>query len=518
MLVKKLSRLLQHKVLRPDSNLVHLPPNVGRCEVFRNAISMEEQERIHMEWWEVLEKEGQQQVIGSSINNKRVKNVSLEIYGEKNFTEVKSSQKREVSRLPGFTWSPTMRRILEGRLMPLVEDRQQWRMRKKGLGKEEVGDPMNAGSQVSLSFHNLDILPDMGRVVEHTLPGYEMHVEHPTVGSFFLYLNMLSDTVLVFDDEASGREGNVYLPAGSVMYVAEEARWGFRFGEVSEPYHTFITPLGLRRRVETDVRLSIQLWKFHPGLLGYDSLRSRLDHALEVVEKKLEKVQSKEEVEGGEEEKCDKLEKLKDTKEAVEALRSMKTKSFADVYNGNVLREGDALSISSFSSTANFKSDEVTGSGRLGGDMPDSHPPDATSLSAESLLKHVKGDFNVHRAQFTKIQGVLEEMKLMQTKGQPVNETWMKNKISENNVEDAERDAKEGFNPNDIEGSWDKVDGKAKFYKAKLRSMDYDGTAFLHSRMPDISQEAPLDMKGTIKKIVPYVRGGEKMLKNLPQM
>lgn len=514
---RELSRLLLRRELRCDASLVNLPQNVKRCEVFRGAISMEEQERIHMEWWEVLEKEGQQQVIGSSNANKEVKNTFLDIYGEKKFTEVKSNQKREVSRLPGFTWSPTMNSILKERLMPLVRDRQQWKMQRKEARNSGETFSTDASLAASSPADALNILPDMGRVVEHSLSGYEMHVEHPTVGSFFLYLNLLSDTVLIFDDEATGRHGNVYLPAGSVMYVAEEARWGFRFGELSELWHTFITPSGTHRRVETDLRLSIQLWKFQPGLLGCDSLQSRLDDALEVVEKKLLLTHDKEKVAENMEQDTQ-LDKLKDTKEAIEALRSMNQKSFADVYKGNSANVASTASISSsFLSPTVPKSGELPGSGLLGGDMPDTRPPDSSSLSAKSLLKNVKGDFHVHRTQFTKIQGVLEEMKLMQQKGQPVNDMWMKQKITENNVEDAERDAKEGYDPNDVEGSWDKVDGKAKFYKAKLRSMDYDGTAFLHSRMPDISEDAPLDMKSTIVKMVPHVRGGEKMLKNLPQ-
>lgn len=517
MFLKKLSQLLQQRVLRSDLNLVNFPSNVARCEVFRGAISMEEQERIHMEWWEVLEKEGQQQIEGSSAENKVVKNSFLEIYGEKNFTEVRSSQKKEISRLPGLTWSPTMMRILEERLMPIVRERQLWWMQKIPFEKRS-GENCTSNSKLlpSPSLTSKNLIPDMGRVVEHSLPGYEMHVEHPTVGSFFLYLNMLSDTVLVFDDESTGRQGNVYLPAGSAMYVAEEVRWGFRFGEVAEPYHTFITPLGIRRRIETDLRLSIQLWKFQPGLLGYDSLQNRLDDALDVVEKRLDRIEG-EELRRSEKHRNDEVEKLKDTREAIEALRSTKQTPFADVYKGNSVTGATMPTVSSGLCSTTPLSGDLRGSGLLGGDLPDARPPETTSLSAESLLKNVKGDFNVHRTQFTKIQGVLEEMKLMQSKGQPVDEMWMKKKISENNVEDAERDAKEGYDPNDVEGSWDRVDGKAKFYKSKLRSMDYDGTAFLHSRMPDISKEAPLDMKGTITKIAPYVRGGEKMLNNLPQ-
>lgn len=473
--------ILLRRQLKPDRELVHLPKDVGICHVYRKVMSMEEQERIHQEWSQILDKEGEQQVLGSSPENKEVKNTFVEIYGEKEFTEVKSNQKREIRRLPGMVWSPTMMQVLDD-VVPHV-------------------------------FHG--VRPDMGRVVEHNLPGYEMHVEHPTVGSGFLYFNLLSDTVLRFDDESTERVGSVLLPAGSMMYVAGELRWGFRFGETSEDLHYFQTHSGVKRRVETDLRLSIQLWKFTPGLLDCHMLQQRLDDSLEVLEKKLESKKEKNDAEA---------EKLRDTKEAIEALGSLKESSFSDVYSGKSHTGSlSAPSTAAEPSAASFLSSSIRGgeeaapgSGLLGGDWKDSRG-NAKSLSAETLLKDVKGDFSVHKTQFAKIQGVLEEMKLMQSKGQPVNDMWMKQKITENNTVDAERDAREGYNPDDVEGSWDKVDAKAKFYKAKLRTMDYDGTAFLTSRMPDVSQDAPLDMKGTIAKMAPHVRDGERLLKNLPQ-
>lgn len=464
-MISKCLALLSRRVLKPDPELVRLPAGVGRCTVYRNAFTLDEQERIHEEWSRVMEKEGEEHVLGSSQENKVVKNTYLEVYGESDFTEVKSNQKKEVRRLPGLIWSPTM--------MKVVRD-----------------------AHVELKT----IMPDMGRVVEHNLPGYEMHIEHPTVGLSFLYINLLSDTVLHFDDESSSRTGEVLLPAGSIMEVGGELRWGFRFGERAEEVHTFHTSSGAKRRVETDLRLSVQLWRLTPGLLDCRVLQDRMEESLNMVEQELDK---KPEMDAAGE-----REKLRDTREAIKALGRLEAP---------VPQETDIQNSTHFVATS-FASDNSgsPGVGLLGGDLLNANR-DADSLSAEKLMKGVKGDFQVHKSQFTKIQSVLEEMKGLQSKGQPVNDMWMKKKITENSVMDAERDAREGYDPNDVEGSWDKLDAKAKFYKTKLKTMDYDGTAFLHSRMPDVSQDAPLDMRATIAKIAPHVRDGDKVLQNLPQ-
>lgn len=481
MFVRSWSRLLRTG-LKADASLARLPSGVRQCDVYRNAITMREQEQIHQEWLRVLEKEGEKQELASSTENKVLKNTFVDIFGDKNFTEVKSNHKREIRRLPGLVWSPTMMKVLDD-LCPLL-----WSC------------PSGA--------------PNMGRVVEHSLPGYEMHTEHPTVGSSFLYLNLLSDTVLVFDDESTTRSGSVLLPAGSVMRVSGEARWGFRFGEESEDEHEFIFENGVKRSIATDLRLSIQLWRFHPGLLDCFLLQERMQESLHFAKQRLE---GGEPIESSKNEGSTSTalpnansEKKKDVEEAIEALKQLKETDFSNVLKG---------SSSGTPSQPEITSTDVEpslGSGLLGGDFREVRS-DAPSLKADRLLHNLKGDFSKHKTQFAKIHGVLEEMKLLQSKGEPIDDMWMKRKITENNTIDAERDAREGYNPDDVEGSWDKVDGKAKFYKRKLKTMDYDGTAFVHSRMPDVSQDAPLDMKATIAKLAPHVRDGDKILQNLPQ-
>lgn len=66
-------------------------------------------------------------------------------------------------------------------------------------------------------------------------------------------------------------------------------------------------------------------------------------------------------------------------------------------------------------------------------------------------------------------------------------------------------DLNNGFDPSNIQKTWDRAETKAMFYKSKLKKMDYDGTAFLNSSMPDVTKDAPLDMQATIQKVKPLV-------------
>ncbi|EPY31688.1 hypothetical protein STCU_03330 [Strigomonas culicis] len=399
---------------------------------------------------------------GSTPDNKTVKHTYLELFGtEKEFTEVKNWKKKEVRRLPGLVWSPTLLAL----------------MRK--LGPSLIGS-----------------VPDTGRVVEHNMPGYEMHVEHPTVGSRFVYLNLLSDTVLQFDDESTGREGHVYLPSRSLMCVSDEARWGFRFGERSEDCHTFKTKHGVRRQIDTDLRLSVQLWKLSPGLLDSRFLQERLEESIAMVGKGLSKEAAKA------------REKEREEQEAHEALLPFKDTMYAidPAVASDPLR--------GFLSSA-FEKKKATG--LLGGDLESDGEDKPVRSSAKKSIGDVKEDYEKYKDQFTSIQGILQDMKSMQDAGQPINDLWLQKKIREKSNADPEMDAEAGFDPSNVEGTWDKVDAKARFYKEKLKKMDYDGTAFLNSRMPDISQDAPLDMRTTITKIAPHVKDGDKILASLPQ-
>ncbi|RNE98249.1 hypothetical protein TraAM80_08900 [Trypanosoma rangeli] len=169
-----------------------MPVGVGCVEVYRNAVSSRDEDVIWDELNLVLEREGQKVLSERSTpQNKTVNHTYLEMHGDQNFTEVKSWQGKEIRRLPGLVWSPTF--------MTWLRD-------------------------VAPSL--LGFMPDTARVAEHNLPDYEMYIEHPTVGCCFLYVSLLSDAVLLFDDEATGRGGQVFLPQRSLMRCLGEARWG----------------------------------------------------------------------------------------------------------------------------------------------------------------------------------------------------------------------------------------------------------------------------------------------------
>ncbi|KPI86570.1 hypothetical protein ABL78_4345 [Leptomonas seymouri] len=466
MLRRQCSRLLA-RALVADPSLVALPPNVRRCDVFRNVVSLKEEEQIYAELGRVLQREGQTVVWeGSTPDDKVIKHIYLEMFGtEKEFTEVKNWQKKEIRRLPGLLWSPTLLRVLG-----------------------DVAPPL------------LGTMPDTARVVEHQIPGYEMHVEHPTVGSAFLYLNMLCDTVIEFDDESTGRQGQVLLPSRSLMCVSGEARWGFRFGEHTEELHTFTSHSGSRLRVETDMRLSVQLWKLNPNLLDGRALQERLEESIEMVRPRLA-------------EEASRQREAKDRAEAMGAITPPDIQTPALTSCSAVRSPLDSFLAAAMEGAA--------GKGPLGGDLSQAQGSDGNAAAGagkprKKLMSDIRQDYGQYKQQFSNVYGILQDMKVMQDSGQPINDLWLKKKMVESSQVDPEKDREDGFDPENIEGTWDSVDAKARFYKAKLKMMDYDGTAFLNSRMPDISKDAPLDMRATIRKMAPHVKDGDKILASLP--
>nr|CCC46787.1 conserved hypothetical protein [Trypanosoma vivax Y486] len=431
-----------------DMSLVSMPPGVGRVHVYRNAISAVDEERVAGELGFLLQREGHATLAeGSTPQEKRVKHTYLELHGESTrFTEVRSWQRKETRRLPGLLWSPTLLAWLRAVV------------------------PMTFGG----------VMPDTARVVEHNTPGYEMHTEHPTVGCSFLYLSMLSDTVLTFDDEATGRRGQVLLPQRALMCCSGEARWGWRFGEEPRETHTFVNASGAKRTIEPDLRLSVQLWKFTPQLLDARLLQCRMEESLRHLEaKELSRAQNEEEI-------------VDSVLCGVEAKGS-----------SSVLQEMN------FTSSA---PEQAVGMGPLGGDYIAGSRKGGRSVTIDDVGR----DYTKCKEQFQSVHGVLQEMKALQDAGQPINDVWLKKRLTSSQKEDGERDVDEGFDPDDVEGTWDRVDARARFYKARLKAMDYDGTGGGRNSMPDVTEDAPLDMKKTIRKIAPLVKDGEKILANLP--
>ncbi|AAQ16046.1 uncharacterized protein TEOVI_000440000 [Trypanosoma equiperdum] len=447
----RITRLCCKQLIR-DESLVSLPPAVHRLEVYRNAVSVDCEERICAELGLLLQREGHTAFAeGSTPQQKIVKHTYLELHGaHKDFTEVKSFQRKETRRLPGLLWSPTLVSWMN-EVVPRVR------------------------------VFPVGVMPDTARVVEHNMTGYEMHMEHPTVGCSFLYLSLLSDTVLTFDDEATGRYGEVFLPQRALMCCSGEIRWGWRFGEQSREVHTFVNASGVRRVVEPDLRLSVQLWKFTPQLLDARLLQDRVEESMKQRE-------------------------AEESNEVVETIAVDRKKNEEE-------HKGSASSHALFSALAEKG---ASGTGPLGGEYVEGRTQACKGVEGKSMtMEDIGRDYNTYKQQFQNVHGVLQEMKALQDAGQPINDMWLRKRILDGQKDD-NHDAQDGFDPNDVEGTWDRVDAKARFYKARLKGMDYDGTANSNSSMPDVTEDAPLDMKKTIQKIAPLVKDGDKILASLP--
>ncbi|RNE98248.1 hypothetical protein TraAM80_08899 [Trypanosoma rangeli] len=127
----------------------------------------------------------------------------------------------------------------------------------------------------------------------------------------------------------------------------------------------------------------------------------------------------------------------------------------------------------------------------------------------------IEKDYGSYKHKFQHVHGVLQEVKVLQDAGQHINDMWLKRKVLENQG-NTEHDKSNSFDAEDVEGTWGRVDARAHSYKARLKGMDYDGSANLSSALPDVTEDAPLDMKKTIRKIAPLVKDGEKILASFP--
>lgn len=166
----------------------------------------------------------------------------------------------------------------------------------------------------------------------------------------------------------------------------------------------------------------------------------------------------------------------------------------------------------------------TTGKGALSGDLANeggtaasSSAASPTRNSAKISVGDMQGDYALHKEHVGNIHGVFRGMKTMQDAGQPINDVRLHRKMTKGSATaDPERNRSEGFDPSNLDGTWDTVDVKARFYKTKLKMMNYDGTAFLEFCMPDVTVDAPLDMRATIREITPHVKDDGKTLTSLP--
>jgi hypothetical protein len=459
--------------LKHDASLVNLPPGVESCKVFRNVVNDYDEELIIEELARIVPKEGQSYYADpTKVNDKVLRNIYLELFGFQDFAETKNwRRKKEQQRIPGLVWSPT-----------LVEKVAH------GLGKELLGG----------------VVPDGARVVEHHLPGYEMHTEHPSMGRAFLYLNLMADTIITFDDEPTQRKGEVYLPQRSLMVCSGELRWGWRIGEHPQRGRVFRGPngaVGKRLSEDPEMRLSIQLWKFDPNLVDRRQLQDDLEAAIEeakvksatlAAEKAAQVAQKKLDGTEGQEEKL------------TFTLPPKLKQQLAEGATGSPVKSGRAAA-----GVEQFKV------GTLGGDLAAQEKMTKTKKSMPDL----QNDLTMYRQSMSNVQLLMKDIQGKQNSNEPMSTEWLKEQADAvRSKASADLDTDYGFDPSNPEKAWDDVDRRAREYKHKIKDMNYDGDKSREAKSFDLGfdpeVEAPLDIKETLNRLMPHMKDGEQVVRD----
>ncbi|CUG89709.1 Hypothetical protein, putative [Bodo saltans] len=459
--------------LKHDTSLVNLPPGVESCRVFRNVINDYDEELIIEELARIVPKEGQSYYADPTrVNDKILRNIYLELFGFQDFAETKNwRRKKEQQRIPGLVWSPT-----------LVEKIAH------GYGRELLGG----------------LVPDGARVVEHHLPGYEMHTEHPSMGRSFLYLNLMSDAIITFDDEATQRKGEAYLPQRSLMVCSGELRWGWRIGEHPQLGRVFRGSDGaVRKRLSEDpeMRLSIQLWKFDPNLVDRRQLQDDLEAAVEEAKVKSATLAAEKEAQLAQK-KLDGTEGQEEEKLTFTLPPRLK-QQLAEGAMGSPVKAGRAAV-----GVEQFKA------GSLGGDLA---APEKMTKTKKSITD-LQNDLTMYRQSMSNVQTLMKDIQGKQNSNEPISTEWLKEQADAvQNKRASELDTDYGFDSSNPEKAWDDVDRKAREYKNKIKGMNYDDDKSREAKSFDLGfdpdVEAPLDIKETLNRLVPHMKDGEKVVR-----
>ena len=371
---------------RFDPSLVHLPDAVQSCcRVYRNFVDSDREACIWEELTPLLVKDGETAYdVPSKVEEKVVRNVSVDLYGFENFQKVRDFNKMQTKNIPGLPFSPTLVEVM----------------------KKDLPWVMN-GLQC-----------DSARIVEHHRPGYEMHVESPTVGPIFAYLSLLSDTVMSFDNEAARESGNVLVPARSLMIVSGALRWGWRFGERTTSVHQFGS-----RKIAPEYRLSLQMWKAAHGMADRQALTESGTRS--IASAQAENKDSQHE----------------------ETLRLLRNAAQDPSQVLNEVAERDK------------------GRGLLGGDYVEG------SDDGKKTLQGSANNFAQTKSDFGRFAQTIQFAEEKRTRGEEVSEDWLKTQFGM--IEGAGPD-RDGFDVNNPEASWGGVETKAMYYRAKLKDMKYD--------------------------------------------
>ena len=525
----------------PDPLLTSFPDGVGSCTVFRNVLSSAEEQLIWEELMPVMKQEGTLHFAeATKVDEKRLRNIYLELYGMKPYTDINNWKKQETKQVPGFVWTPTfvkwLRKVgpeieafinkMDGvRLTPMPTAVAGGLL--GGLGGDGAGSSSSSlfstgGKQGTpiLSPQLKDTAPnpsakgpqpptvvegpvhwlDMGRIVEHNDPGYEMHTEHPTTGRYFIYVNLLSETVLTFDDEATGRVGHVLLPQRSLMVCSSELRWGWRVGEHSSRTQTYekattvvdadgsVRPSVFRRTVAPDIRLSLQLWKYDAKLADRRHLQSQIESSVRAALGGDGAGTSYDGEEGGSNGSGS------GTSGGAFKIDAFALDGGADKANKpqEIKRGTSPLDMTKATAPNINDANNSIGLGKLGGDLVSQADRDAvarsasvtaaaaassgdsssTAVAAPKTMQQVDKDFSKYKDSFARLTGVMADIKTREDAGMKVSDEWLKEKMNF----DKEGD-EYGFDPANPERTWEQIENKARFYRDRIQGMDYDGTS-----------------------------------------
>jgi hypothetical protein len=424
------SRLLS---LRNDTRLIDLPPAATKdCAVYRNVISAQQEQLLWEELQPLIAKAGQTAYApgsGSSREKAAVRNVSLDLHGFDDYKEVRDDQRRETRRTPGLVWSKTLLDIA------------------KTVGREVLGD-----------------VPDTVRVLEHHMPGYEMHVEAPPFGAAFFAIHLLAPGVISFDNEAGGERGVCLLPERGLMHVQGALRWGWRVGESFEPVMRFPK---LREEFEAEYRIGVWFFKFNAALADHRGLADEMSTSLEKHARGREgQIRA----------------------EDVVVLPSGSTYA-AEVDTVSAQRERERKEVERRERIAKEKAEEeafareaLEGTGLLGGDLPES---DVKGSRREEFKKPKDAatnqqNFDAYKKDFARIGKVMERIKENAEAGKGTDEDWMRLELT-NAMSASET---RGSGPIDAMGhddanpakTWDDIAGRADTYRQKLKAMDFDAS------------------------------------------
>lgn len=479
------------KLRAPDSSLVAFPNDtLANCvQVFRNAIGSDDESRIAEDLSAVLDKEAETAYASASFEQGRVvRNRATDLHGYEPNLKIRDWHKMTDRIVKGIVWSPMLAVFCKD-VAPIALKYDLEQMKKENLTHDQYMNSLvdelkayqkdpeirkkheakEAAQSSGISQSGLPLpsapskedvmIPDTVKVVEHHLPGYEMHTEQPVVGSVFLMLNLMSSTVITFDDEASNRFGEVLLPERSLMRVSGEVRWGWRWGERFDREHVFSMT---RRKVRPSMRTSVQIFKYAKHLVD----QRKLQETVEAGAKRIAEADAEERTKKIKDEESKAAEKKSSEKKPVveseedKLKRRQKEKDGEEAFAHNVLK----------------------GQGALGGDLPTASAavqraaklgtaPHQTGATMSDKMKRFHG----YSQDLGRIGTMMQKLSGQQSDtSKPLADMSINDELNKMRSTASVTDDGFIYDMEHCNMTWQQMDDRSRVYKEKLQKMTYD--------------------------------------------